>query len=332
MPFLSIIIPVYKVEPYLRECLDSIAASESDCWEAVLVDDGSPDGCPRICDAYAARDSRFRVIHQENAGVAAARNAGLDAARGEWCWFVDSDDVVDMCHIGEMVTWLEEHEEVDLVMFDLETFKDGETPAFKSQSFDVADEQLCKNDFLMKYVCYHHPRLWYHRRGWWYGPHQRPEHRAPIRFSCGIRVAEDLEFQYKFLMLCQHPVKFDVSLYHYRLRGSSTTKDTAYRVKVVEDLPIVLDNLARWVQERGVKSEPWLDFRMMKLLQNLLYSASQVKSLNMADFQRNVRCIVSAFQSMGFPFTRNFKMRLANNCVSLYFLFNKIYLRLKGIK
>ena len=101
--FLSIIIPVYKVEPYLRECLDSIATSPLQCWEAILIDDGSPDGCPQICDEYAAKDKRFRVIHQKNAGVAAARNAGLDVAQGQWCWFVDSDDVVDMRPVSDMV-------------------------------------------------------------------------------------------------------------------------------------------------------------------------------------------------------------------------------------
>ena len=124
--FLSIIIPVYKVEPYLRECLDSVAASPLDCWEAILVDDGSFDGCPQICDEYAARDSRFHVIHQENSGVAAARNAGIDVARGEWIWFVDSDDAVDMRPVARMVEWLKGHSEADLAMFDLKTFKDGE--------------------------------------------------------------------------------------------------------------------------------------------------------------------------------------------------------------
>lgn len=333
IPFLSIIIPVYKVEPYLRECLDSISVSESDCWEAIVVDDGSPDGCPQICDEYAARDGRFRVIHQKNAGVAAARNAGLDAARGTWAWFVDSDDVVDMSHIGEMVTWLKEHEDTDLVMFDLETFQDGDSPTLISRPFKIGDEQLDKNDFLMKHVCYHHQRLWYHRRGWWYDHHQRrAAHHTTIRFSRGIRVAEDLEFQYKYLMLCQHPAKFDVSLYHYRLRDESATQDATYRVKVVEDLPVVLYGLAQWIRERQVQLEPWLDFRIMKMIQNLLYSASQVKGLNMADFQKTVRCIVSEFQTMGFPFVHNSKIRLANKSISLYFLFNKIYLRLKGIE
>jgi glycosyltransferase involved in cell wall biosynthesis len=92
MPVISIIVPVYRVEPYLRRCLDSILAQTFTDWECILVDDGSPDRCPAICDGYAARDSRFRVIHRKNAGVSAARNAGLDAARGEWIGFVDSDD------------------------------------------------------------------------------------------------------------------------------------------------------------------------------------------------------------------------------------------------
>lgn len=332
IPFLSIIIPIYKVEAYLRECLDSIAASKSECWEAVLVNDGSPDGCPQICDEYAERDSRFRVIHQENAGVAAARNAGLDVAQGEWCWFVDSDDVVDMSNVGEIVEWLKEHREIDLVMFDLETFKDGETLAHASQALTIADEQLGKNDFLMKHVCYHHPRLWYHRRGWWYDPHQRQKNHSPIRFSRGIRVAEDLEFQYKYLTLCQHPVKFDTVLYYYRQRGDSATQDSAYRLKAVEDLPVVLGAFAQWVHDRHVQTEPWLDFRIMKMLQNLLYSASQVSGLDRKSFQNTVRRIVSEFHSQGFPFTSTSKIRLAYKSVVLYFLFNKVYLKLKGIK
>ena len=137
MPFLSIIIPVYKVEPYLRECLDSIAASPLDCWEAILIDDGSPGSCPVICDEYAAKDKRFQVIHQENAGVAAARNAGLDIAQGKWVWYVDSDDIVNMQPVGEMVMWLKEHPEVDLVLFDVDTFKAGKPVASQESSSSV---------------------------------------------------------------------------------------------------------------------------------------------------------------------------------------------------
>ena len=94
-PLISVIVPIYKVESYLRECVDSILDQTHRNLEVILVDDGSPDACPAICDEYAARDARVRVIHKTNGGLSDARNAGLDVARGEWIGFVDSDDVVD---------------------------------------------------------------------------------------------------------------------------------------------------------------------------------------------------------------------------------------------
>lgn len=91
-PLVSIIIPIYKVEPYLRRCLDSIVNQTYTNLEIILVDDGSPDECPTICDEYAAKDNRIVVIHKENGGLSDARNAGLDICRGEYVSFVDSDD------------------------------------------------------------------------------------------------------------------------------------------------------------------------------------------------------------------------------------------------
>lgn len=91
---ISVIVPVYNVEPYLHQCVDSILAQTYTDFELILVDDGSPDNCGAICDEYAEKDSRIRVIHQKNGGLSAARNAGIDAARGEYLAFVDSDDWV----------------------------------------------------------------------------------------------------------------------------------------------------------------------------------------------------------------------------------------------
>lgn len=93
-PLLSIIVPVYNVENYLQKCIDSILAQTFTDFELILVDDGSPDNCPALCDAAAAKDARIRVLHQKNGGLSAARNAGLDVARGEWIGFVDSDDYI----------------------------------------------------------------------------------------------------------------------------------------------------------------------------------------------------------------------------------------------
>ena len=93
-PELSIIVPIYKVEKYLDECIQSILHQTFTDFELILVDDGSPDACPQMCDAAAEQDSRVRVIHQKNGGLSAARNMGIEAARGNWLGFVDSDDFV----------------------------------------------------------------------------------------------------------------------------------------------------------------------------------------------------------------------------------------------
>ena len=98
MPTISIIVPVYKVEKYIHRCVDSILGQTFTDFELILVDDGSPDGCPAICDKYAANDSRIHVIHQQNGGLSAARNAGIDWAfansDSQWLSFIDSDDWV----------------------------------------------------------------------------------------------------------------------------------------------------------------------------------------------------------------------------------------------
>lgn len=93
-PLISVIVPVYNVKPYLRNCLDSILRQSNEDWEAIVIDDGSTDGSGEICDEYARRDKRFKAYHQENKGVSAARNVGLDHVLGNWIAFIDADDEV----------------------------------------------------------------------------------------------------------------------------------------------------------------------------------------------------------------------------------------------
>lgn len=93
-PLISIIIPIYKVEPYVDRCVQSIVDQTYENLEIILVDDGSPDSCPAMCDAWAAKDSRIKVIHKENGGLSDARNAGLEIAAGNYISFIDSDDCI----------------------------------------------------------------------------------------------------------------------------------------------------------------------------------------------------------------------------------------------
>lgn len=91
-PLISIVIPVYRTQSYLRECMESVLMQDYPKLEIILVDDGSPDACPEMCDAYARQYKEVRVIHQENSGLGMARNAGMDLAGGEYIFFLDSDD------------------------------------------------------------------------------------------------------------------------------------------------------------------------------------------------------------------------------------------------
>ena len=95
MDLISIIVPVYNVEKYIHECVDSIINQTYKNIEIILVDDGSPDNCGKICDEYAKKDNRIKVIHKPNGGLSDARNHGIDVANGEWLMFIDSDDWIE---------------------------------------------------------------------------------------------------------------------------------------------------------------------------------------------------------------------------------------------
>ena len=91
----SVIVPVYGVEKYIDQCVQSLLIQTYKNYELILVDDGSPDNCGQICDQYAEKDNRIRVVHKKNGGLSSARNAGLDIAKGEYVIFLDSDDFWD---------------------------------------------------------------------------------------------------------------------------------------------------------------------------------------------------------------------------------------------
>lgn len=104
---LSIIVPIYKVERYLKKCVDSLLNQDIDNYEIILVDDGSTDSCPQICEEYAAQYSNIRVVHRENGGLSAARNSGIEVAKGAYLMFVDSDDFIEPNVLGALMRQVE---------------------------------------------------------------------------------------------------------------------------------------------------------------------------------------------------------------------------------
>ncbi len=118
MPEFSVIVPVYKVEKYLRRCVDSILDQKNADFEVILVDDGSPDNCGVICDEYAAKDYRVTVIHQENKGLSGARNSGINSSKGEYLVFIDSDDYWNSeTGLNELSKVIKENDFLDIVCF-----------------------------------------------------------------------------------------------------------------------------------------------------------------------------------------------------------------------
>lgn len=146
-PGISIIVPVYNVEKYIHQCIDSILGQTFKDYELILVDDGSPDNCPAILDDYAEKDDRIKVIHQENGGVSRARNAGIKVARGKWLYFVDSDDWLVENSIALLYDFAEQTK-ADIVFTDcVEQYENGKENRVRlyTESFESEDKAFIQN-------------------------------------------------------------------------------------------------------------------------------------------------------------------------------------------
>lgn len=160
MPAISVIIPVYKVEPYLDACVSSVVGQTFSDLEILLVDDGSPDRCPELCDAWAKKDPRVRVIHQENGGLSAARNTGIEAATGEFLAFVDSDDMLEPDALRR--AWEAQQAcQADLVIFNLVYVDEHNHPLPAPDFSGFRDEILTADEVWQRYFALAEQKIYY---------------------------------------------------------------------------------------------------------------------------------------------------------------------------
>lgn len=201
-PLVSVIVPVYRAEKYINQCVDSLLGQSYRNIEVILVDDGSPDRSGAICDEYAVRDSRVKVIHQPNGGVSVARNAGLDVAKGDCVAFVDSDDYVSKEYLEAFIP----HISSDLVVGGFNTFPESKQFRLKQASY--------KADNMKDFVEEHLSRLYYTT------PWGKIYKRAIIeennlRFNVRFRFAEDCLFNLSYLLYCNTVLLIPQSGYYY---------------------------------------------------------------------------------------------------------------------
>lgn len=202
-PEISVIVPVYNVEKYLCRCVDSILNQTFTDFELILVDDGSPDNCGAICDEYAAKDSRIRVIHKTNGGLSSARNAGLDIAQGRYVMFCDSDDYVAANWCEVMLGVLAKNIDSFVVSNIWKVYADRKTSYqpikndtelhsyFEIYKFGISAyvwNKIYRADILRKYN---------------------------LRFDESCRFAEDVGFNARYCALCDKCVYIPIPLYYY---------------------------------------------------------------------------------------------------------------------
>lgn len=154
---LSVVIPVYRVESTLDRCLKSIVSQSFADMEVILVDDGSPDRCPQMCDEWRNRDCRIRVIHQPNGGLSAARNTGIQAAQGEFITFADSDDFIGMDTYAPLMAHLAAHPDIDLLEYPVYWHYGAQDQ--KVTDFG-AEEYTDMADYWLKSRAYQHTFAW----------------------------------------------------------------------------------------------------------------------------------------------------------------------------
>lgn len=233
-PLISVVVPIYKVENYLERCLKSIIGQTYVKLEIILVDDGSPDGCPEICDNYAKMDSRIRVIHKKNGGLSSARNAGIEIMSGEYVTFVDSDDFLDKMAIESWVR-LALGYGADLIIGRFISYHDGDVLQSNShikearewttqEAFEklfLEDERLCT--------------------AW--GKLYQVGLFAEERYPENIKFAEDMYVIHKIFHAAEKIIYDDRISYYYNQEGTSLVRSEFELIKLqrVEAIEI-------WVQ------------------------------------------------------------------------------------
>lgn len=260
----SIIVPVYKVEQYLKRCMDSILNQTYKNIEVILVNDGSPDNCPALCDEYAKIDSRVRVIHKENGGLSSARNVALDTVKGDYVFFVDSDDWLAL----DTLEVLEEYLEKDYDMISFQRTYLTEEKIVEKGNENVKDldvSQYIDASFLGQYDFFVTTKIF------------KTEVFNNVRFLEG-RNYEDLEIMHRLFLNMKKVVGLDYFLYYY-WKGNEGAITNTITMKNIRDHYLSANEIyqacRKYLEERGKDASnivAWYKVEMAQLYIDYLKS------------------------------------------------------------
>ena len=267
----SVIVPVYNVTPYLDRCVQSLLSQEYGAYEVILIDDGSTDGSGDMCDVYAAGNKFVRTFHTENGGLSAARNLGIEKAKGEYLLFVDSDDCVDenMCRTLEQR--LCHYEGVDLVSFDA-LGEDGDSCEHMRRILTDQTDVSEGREYLLQ---------GYKKRNvnvqvWMYAFRKDFLDSEHLRFKEGI-LHEDVEFMPRVLLKARRVLSVPDVLYHYKIRKGSISTSSDKR-KNIEDLFSVLREQSHMAAQQSPQMKKWMLNGILNSYLNMVQEARMDRS------------------------------------------------------
>ena len=315
IPKISIIVPVYKVEKYLSRCIKSILRQTFTDFELILVDDGSPDKCPQMCDDWGKKDKRIRVIHKENGGLSSARNAGLRAARGEYIGFVDSDDWI-ACDMYEILYQLAKKYRADITCGGIERTNAGSvrkktSGTIKEYTQDAFSRKYFKLD-SNETVHYIVNKLYSHDTA------------SKIKFPVSL-INEDVEGFFLALLAAKKIVVIDSALYYYWENAESISYK--WFTKKQMDLLLVWRRVCKICEK---EKKEWLYFARLNyyrayfgLLCRMLFSGESEKFPKEKEYLiRNLKKHYWILLKSGMPFNR--KLCMTAMCLN-YSRTEKIY-------
>lgn len=246
----SVIVPIYKVEKYLHKCIDSILSQSYQNFEVILVDDGSPDCCPAICDEYAAKDTRVKVIHKENGGLSSARNAGIAVSSGDYILCMDSDDYWgDKEAISSLVNVIIQNgEEVDIVIFGRTVFYEDSDKTNIWPSLDLDRINGCGKIEVLSYLT---------EIGNLYTSAcnkliKRNLLIDGVKFEKGL-LSEDLDWSLQVYLKAEHFYAVNHPFYYYRKRSGSIT--TTMKEKNFRDLLYIISKWSAKLPSLNITDE-----------------------------------------------------------------------------
>ena len=302
----SIIVPVYNVMPYIKECLDSLVTQNYENYEICIVDDGSTDGSGEICDEYKNKFPCIKLLHQPNQGVSVARNNALDMASGDYIWFVDADDSIVNNALPRLAHY-ESKYSPDMIIFG-HIDKTGNSEHIIHYENDI---DTPKDDFLNKTFSYLNQQILFRRS---------IIENNKLRFSEGVRMAEDLEFQYKYLIHCHKPISITEPLYVYNYRNGSAMRNTKTDLHNMDDCLLVCEKLQNYIRLLHLPEISWLSVRIRGLLKSALQSAEKLSSKDIIGLQNRLRQILKSYSEIGYRNIPDKTLLLAKTNLKLYFL------------